>query len=145
MKTRNVLLLLLLGGFVALLLTSLGSSLSQYTDFRTAQTSGDDVHVVAQWVQRERASYDPNADRFEFFLQDTTGLVIKCVYEDPKPANFETAERIVVQGKYYDGAFLVSKIQMKCPSKYEDTQLDDGLKQQPAYYKTPETNPSFPG
>jgi cytochrome c-type biogenesis protein CcmE len=145
MKTRNLLLLIALGGFVAILVTSLSGSLSQYTDFRTAQTSGDDVHVVAQWVQRDRAQYDPTADRFEFYLQDTTGLVVKCVYEDPKPANFETAERIVVQGKYQNDAFLVSKIQMKCPSKYEDTQLEDGLKSQPAYYKAPETNPSFPG
>ncbi|MDX2062340.1 MAG: cytochrome c maturation protein CcmE [Bacteroidia bacterium] len=136
MKTRNLLLLVALAAFVAVLLLSLGSSVSQYTDFASARKAQGEVHVVATWVRRTEAAYDPARDEFRFYLADSLGTETPCVYPDPKPASFETAERVLVQGKYQGDAFQVSKIQLKCPSKYQETELA------PEGYGTPAATPN---
>lgn len=131
MKTRNLVLLVAIAALVVVLLFSLSQNLSQYTDLASAQAQpGREVHVVGQWVQREQASYDPATDRFTFYLKDSLGHVAQVVYLDPKPPNFEQADRVVVIGRAdaQSKAFVADKILMKCPSKYQENQL-------PAYTK----------
>ena len=49
-------------------------------------------------------------------------------YWDPKPASFEDAEKIVVEGYLNGEVFEAEHILMKCPSKYSDTNaLDQAL------------------
>lgn len=134
MKTRNLILLAAIAALCVVLVFSLSQNLSQYSDFATAQAQpGREVHVVGQWVQREQASYDPATDRFTFYLKDSLGTVSPVVYYDPKPANFEQADRVVVIGRAdaQTKAFVAEKILMKCPSKYQENQL-------PAYSKPEE-------
>lgn len=137
MKTRNLFLLIATAALAVVLVYSLSQNLSQYTDFATAQAQpGREVHIVGQWVQRDQIAYDPATDRFTFYLKDSLGTVAQVVYTDPKPANFEQADRVVVIGRCRpDGkTFDAEKILMKCPSKYQDNQL-------PAYSK-PEGQPA---
>lgn len=93
---------------------------SVYTTFTDAKTTGEDVHVVGSWVMREKSHYDANLDIFQFYMQDTTQQIALVKFHDPKPVNFETAERVVVQGKYEGDFFTADRIFMKCPSKYND-------------------------
>lgn len=69
---------------------------------------------------QDRAKYDNAQDLFTFYMQDTTGCTSLVNYYDPMPANFKSADRITVQGKYEGNAFVADKILMKCPSKYND-------------------------
>jgi cytochrome c-type biogenesis protein CcmE len=59
-------------------------------------------------------------------------------YNNPKPANFEEAEQVVVEGRNQDGTFVAENILVKCPSKYNDAQ---GLKQK-ASRSSQETPPT---
>lgn len=124
MNKLYIILLVLLAGFAAVMLVNFGSNASVYTDFKHAMDSGYEVHVIGTWVQRESVQYDAGIDQFTFFLQDTTQTTAKVIYNDPMPPNFESADRIVVQGSYHDGAFYADKIHMKCPSKYNTTDLE---------------------
>jgi len=55
-------------------------------------------------------------------MRDETGTVRKVRYNNPKPANFEEAEKVVVQGKSQNEVFVADNILVKCPSKYNDAQ-----------------------
>lgn len=120
MKTRNIIGLVVLAGFMALLLVSFGGNVSEYTDFQEAQKRESDVHVVAKWVRRDEARYDASRDLFSFYLQDTMNNVQLVHYYDPMPVNFDKAQKVVVSGKYQNGVFVADKVLMKCPSKYKD-------------------------
>ncbi|RMF53905.1 MAG: cytochrome c maturation protein CcmE, partial [Bacteroidetes bacterium] len=51
------------------------------------------------------------------------GWVARVRYPDPKPINFESAQKIVLIGQYRDSVFYAEKILMKCPSKYKEEQV----------------------
>jgi cytochrome c-type biogenesis protein CcmE len=123
MKPRNLIALILVIIFLVILLTSQLSNQSYYTDFETAKTSGDKVHVVATWVNREQSDYNADEDVFTFYLQDTLSQVALVKYHDPKPPSLESAEKVVIEGKFKGEHFEAEHIYLKCPSKYEDKAL----------------------
>ncbi|MFN8394715.1 MAG: cytochrome c maturation protein CcmE [Bacteroidia bacterium] len=125
MKSINIGLLIGIAAVAmvgVILFSTLGSSASvtKYASFAEAQKSGEVVHIAGKWVMQDRAKYDNGQDLFTFYMQDTTGGTSLVNYYDPMPANFKSADRITVQGKYEGNAFVADKILMKCPSKYND-------------------------
>ncbi len=80
-----------------------------------------DRSVQLQGFLGSTGAYDANG-KFTFDLQDKTGKMVKVVYSQPKPANFEQAISIVAIG-HYDQAqnvFLADELLVKCPSKYQE-------------------------
>jgi cytochrome c-type biogenesis protein CcmE len=67
--------------------------------------------------------YDADGN-FTFMLQDNTGQLVKVVYGEPKPANFEQAVSIVAIGHYDETrqVFMADDMLVKCPSKYQEMQ-----------------------
>ncbi|MEN3040329.1 MAG: cytochrome c maturation protein CcmE [Bacteroidia bacterium] len=115
-------------GVLVFLLMSLGDELTIYSDFRTAEKNpSKSYHIVAEWVNREQSYYDPQKDLFSFQAKDTLGTVRWVHYPDPKPINFDAAQRVVLIGRYQDTAFYAEKILMKCPSKYKEEQRSASL------------------
>ena len=51
---------------------------------------------------------------------DDNGNEMKVIYEGTIPNNFESAQSVVVTGKYKEGYFHAKDILTKCPSKYEE-------------------------
>lgn len=123
MKPRTLIALILVIVFLVVLLTSQLSNQSYYTDFNTAKSSGDKVHVVATWVDREKSNYNADEDVFTFYLQDTLNNVTLVRYHDPKPPSLESAEKVVIEGRHKGDYFEAEHIYLKCPSKYEDKAL----------------------
>lgn len=123
MNNRTLILIILTAIFMVVLMLNFASNTSIYTDFQTAKKSGEEVHIVAEWIKREQTHYDPQKDEFSFFLRDTLGNEAFVIYPDPKPVNFEQADKIVVIGKFQSDTFWANKILMKCPSKYENKNL----------------------
>ncbi|RMF53085.1 MAG: cytochrome c maturation protein CcmE, partial [Bacteroidetes bacterium] len=66
------------------------------------------------------ATYDPATNVFTFYMQDEHGNVRQVRYANPKPANFEDAERLVIDGYAQGDVFVAENILVKCPSKYND-------------------------
>ena len=121
MKKKTIFGLVLMVGFASLLLLSFGEQVTGYMNFDQAVESGARAHVVGEWVKEEHFSYDPAVNEFSFLMKDSEGGVMRVVYRDPKPANFEDAESVVVEGQMDGDVFEAEHILVKCPSKYNDT------------------------
>ena len=125
MKWKSILGLIAMAGFAGLLLFNFGSQVGGYMDFEQAEETRSQAHVVGTWVEDRSTRYDRSANVFSFYMRDESGTVQKVRYPNPKPANFEQAEKVVVEGQMKNGAFAASHILVKCPSKYNQAK---GLK-----------------
>jgi cytochrome c-type biogenesis protein CcmE len=126
MKWKSIIGLVAMAGFAGLLLMNFGSQVSGYMNFEQAAQTGSKAHVVGTWVEDRPTRYDRTANVFVFYMKDQSGTVRKVRYPNPKPANFEQAEQVVVEGRMDGQAFAADHILVKCPSKYNDAK---GLKQ----------------
>ena len=120
MRAKTIVGLVLLVGFASLLLLNFGQQVGGYMNFEQAEVSGSRAHVVGQWVEERSFQYDPNHNLFSFYMQDDAGTVRRVHYANPKPPNFEDAEKLVVEGRAEGDVFLAQHILVKCPSKYND-------------------------
>lgn len=123
MKTINIIILVVIAIAIAIFAGAYGDS-STYTDFNTARkNSGTEFHVVGKLNKSKPMVYEPekDANRFEFYLTDSLGNEAQVIYSEPKPTDFDRSDKVVVIGQFKepDGAFIASKILLKCPSKYE--------------------------
>jgi len=123
MNNRAILGIVAIAIFVVMLMMNVAANSSVYSDFKSAQKSGEDVHIVGSWVRKDEIKYDAQKDLFQFYLKDSLNQEALVHYYDPKPANFEQADKIVIIGKYKQDHFQADKILMKCPSKYEEKEI----------------------
>ncbi len=126
MKWKSIIGLIAMAGFAGLLFFNFGSQVSGYMNFEQAAQTGSQAHVVGTWVEDRPTRYDRSENVFSFYMKDESGTVRKVRYPNPKPANFEQAEQVVVEGTMNDDAFAADDILVKCPSKYNQKK---GLKQ----------------
>jgi cytochrome c-type biogenesis protein CcmE len=56
-------------------------------------------------------------------MKDEQGAVRQVQYLNPKPANFEDAEKLVIEGTANGDVFVANHILVKCPSKYNETNV----------------------
>ena len=126
MKWKTVIGLAAMLGFGTLLFVNFGSQVGGYMNFEQAARTGASAHVVGTWAEDRPTHYDRAQNAFTFYMRDETGTLQKVRYNNPKPANFEEAEKVVVQGKNQGDVFVADNILVKCPSKYNDAR---GLKQ----------------
>jgi cytochrome c-type biogenesis protein CcmE len=94
--------------------------------FRPYTTKIDEAIVSGRSVQLQgylgsKGAYDANG-KFTFDLQDSSGKMVKVVYSQPKPSNFEQAISIVAIGHYDEAqkVFIADEMLVKCPSKYQE-------------------------
>lgn len=126
MKLKTVIGLVALTGFAALLLLNFGNQVGGYMNFEEATDTGAKAHVVGTWAEDQPTHYDRSENVFTFYMRDEAGTVQQVRYANPKPANFEEAEQVVVEGHSQGDVFVADNILVKCPSKYNDAK---GLKQ----------------
>lgn len=123
MKTINIVILVVIAAAIAIFAGAYADS-STYADFATAKKNiGQEYHIVGTLNKEKPMEYEPmkNANRFEFYLLDSLGNEAKVIYSEPKPADFDRSNKVVVIGKFDtpEGDFIAKKILLKCPSKYE--------------------------
>lgn len=123
MKTINIIILIVIAVSIAIFVSVYNDS-SMYVDFNTAKkNSGTEYHIVGSLNREKPMVYNPeiNPNRFEFYMKDSTETEVKVIYNEPKPADFDRSDKVVVIGKFNDpaGDFIAQKILLKCPSKYE--------------------------
>lgn len=134
MKIGYIIGIVVIGIAIAIIVSTAGDA-STYVDFKEAKQMSSDgrqskVHVVGKLAKDSSGAivgmkYIPQLDPnyFEFQLVDMNGQMQKVIYSNPKPADFERSEQVVVIGTMKDGAFVCDKILMKCPSKYQETEF----------------------
>lgn len=120
MRPTTLLGIAFVGVFGFLVVNSFGSQVSGYETFTEAAESGRSAHVVGTWVETAPSAYDPDRNVFTFVMADEHGTTHQVVYPNPKPASFEDAEQVVVEGRMAGDVFEAEHILVKCPSKYND-------------------------
>lgn len=133
MKKGHIIGLGIIAIAIVIIMTSIGDA-SSYESFSTAwemKEDGDDkaIHVVGQLkkdVSGQVTGLEVGEDKtsFTFLLVDNEGTEQKVYYNEPVPADFQRSEQVVVIGSYREKEiFVADKILMKCPSKYQETDV----------------------
>ncbi len=120
MKTKTIVGLVMLIAFTSVLFLNFGEQVGGYMSFTEAEQSGAKAHVVGKWVEDAPIAYDAQSNVFHFTMRDDHGNVRSVQYSNPKPANFEDAEKLVIEGHSAGDHFVAENILVKCPSKYND-------------------------
>jgi len=125
MKTSSIIILIVMAAAIVGLVTfGLSSSdFSTYDSIASAKSKqGKFVHIIAKLDKSIPIEYDPvnNPNYLSFQIIDSLGTKTKVVYHNSKPAELETSERVVLQGKMQGDVFECKSITLKCPSKYKD-------------------------
>jgi len=125
MKKSSILGIVVIAIFIAMIISIYGDS-STYASFSEAQKTEAELHVVGQLNKEKELIYNPteNANYFSFYMLDEKGKECKVVFNGSKPQDFERSEQIVLTGKMVGQEFHASKILMKCPSKYNEQEVE---------------------
>ncbi len=132
MKPKTLIGVVAMIAFASVLLLNFGSQVGGYMSFADAEAAGTSAHVIGMWMPDRDVSYDRDSNVFSFWMQDEAGNIMRVEYPNPKPANFDDAERLVIEGKMRGDVFHASHILVKCPSKYNDERALQQM--QPASY-----------
>ncbi len=137
MKTTHIILLVVIAFAIGVIISLTGST-SSYVTFKDAQEmaangDNDKIHVVGK-LKKDAAGhlmgveYNPQIDPnyFKFVLVDAMNTAMVVVFDEPKPADFERSEQVVIIGSVKENVFVADKIMMKCPSKYTEKEIKEG-------------------
>lgn len=111
---------ILIAGFCALGFVELMKShIPYYTQVSKVRASeGKELQFMGSIVT-DAVRYDSENNILRFQLRDPKGEKLDVVYEGVKPANFDTAPRAVVVGKYEGSLFAAKQLLTSCPSRYQ--------------------------
>jgi cytochrome c-type biogenesis protein CcmE len=132
MKKIHIVLLVLIVGAIAVLISQL-PAMTTYESIADARDKpGKFVHVVAKLDKSQPVEYDAlkNPNYLSFVAIDSLGGTMKVIYNNAKPDNLEHSERLVLKGSMKSDHFECKEILMKCPSKYTDdpNRIQEGVK-----------------
>lgn len=133
MKRGHIIGLGIIGVAIIIIITSIGDA-STYESFSTAKSMAingntEAIHVVGQLKKDpkgEVVGIEVGQDKtsFTFVMVDNDGIEQQVYYNEPVPADFIRSEQVVVIGTYKtEEMFVADKILMKCPSKYQETDV----------------------
>ena len=126
MKKIHILGIVVIAVAIGVIFTSLQSS-ATYSDFAEASANPDtEYHVVGKLNKTAPIQYDAriNADECSFMMIDNKGIEKKVVLHKSVPQDFAKSEQIVLIGKMDRNEFHANEILMKCPSKYNEPNLN---------------------
>ena len=137
MKKSHIIALGVIAIAVAIIISTVGDA-STYVGFGEAEQvakegSTKSMHVVGTLKKDAEGKfvgmvYEPSVDpnRFEFVMVDSLNFESKVVYNQPKPADLDKSEKVVVVGKMDldQKCFKAEQILLKCPSKYNNNKLE---------------------
>ncbi|HYF69249.1 MAG TPA: cytochrome c maturation protein CcmE [Ohtaekwangia sp.] len=133
MKKSHILLIVVIAVAIGIIVSTAGDA-STYVGFDEAMQMSltgktKDIHVVGELkknIQGEVIGLEEGADKvsFSFIMIDDNGKEQKVDYNKPMPPDFIRSEKVVVIGSYDGNTFRASKILLKCPSKYEEQNIN---------------------
>lgn len=133
MKTTHIIGILVIAVAIVIIMTTAGDA-SQYLNFEDAKElaekgSKTQVHVVGQLKknhQGEIVGIEPSPDMlsFKFVMVDENGDEQTVFHPNPMPTDFMRSEQVVIVGGYKNEKFIADKILLKCPSKYQEENIE---------------------
>jgi cytochrome c-type biogenesis protein CcmE len=136
MKISHIVAIIAVAIGIGVVVSTAGNA-STYVNFEQANkmaSEGDDakVHLIGSLVKDAEGHvqgvvYNPQVDPnyLGFTLKDEAGKIQQVICNNPPASmqDFFRSEKVVVIGRMQEGTFVASEVLMKCPSKYEETQL----------------------
>lgn len=125
MKKSSILLIIVIAIAIAMILVIYTDS-STYSTFTEAKEKQTELYVVGVLNKEKELMYDPvkDANLFSFYMYDSDSTECQVVFNGAKPQDIERSEQIVLTGKMENNVFHASKILMKCPSKYNEDEVE---------------------
>ena len=125
MKKSSIILIGIIAIAIAMILVIYTDS-STYSTFTQAKEKNTELYVVGVLNKEKELVYDPvkDANHFSFHMYDNDSTECKVVFNGSKPQDIERSEQIVLTGKMEGDVFHASKILMKCPSKYNQDEVE---------------------
>ncbi|HLK14457.1 MAG TPA: cytochrome c maturation protein CcmE [Fimbriimonadaceae bacterium] len=97
-----------------------------YVDVEQAlANTGDGLHLLGS-IDKKSVHSNPLQREISFDLVDAKGKTMHVDYHGEAISNINEADKVVAVGHVKDGVFLSDKLNIKCPSKYEDKRPDAG-------------------
>ena len=131
MKFSHILGILVIAVAVIIIISTTGDA-SSYVDFKEAKamavSDSREIHVVGQLkkdAHGQVVGIVPAANQlsFSFLMIDEKGEEQQVFYNNPMPPDFLRSEQVVVIGRYQGDSFVAGQILLKCPSKYQEQEL----------------------
>ncbi|SRR5690606_30064879 len=125
MKKSSIILMVIIAIAIAMIIVIYTDS-STYSTFTEAREKQTELYVVGVLNKEKELIYDPIKDpnHFSFFMYDKDSVECQIVFNGAKPQDIERSEQIVLTGKMEGRVFHASKILMKCPSKYNQDEME---------------------
>ena len=133
MKKTHILAILVIATAIGIIVSTAGDA-STYVTFDQAYQlasagNNNSIHVVGELKKGENGEIiglekSPDNLSFSFVLLDESHKEQIVYYNEPMPPDFTRSEKIVVVGSYKGDRFIAAKILLKCPSKYQDKNLN---------------------
>lgn len=133
MKKTHIVIIVVIAVAIGIIITSSGDA-STYVTFDQAHEMAlagkkSNIHVVGQLKKDGQGNVigiQEGADKvsFSFILVDDAGREQKVNYNEPMPADLLRSEKVVVIGSYKGEDFNATKIILKCPSKYQEQNVN---------------------
>ncbi|SKC38552.1 cytochrome c maturation protein CcmE domain-containing protein [Ohtaekwangia koreensis] len=133
MKKSHIFIIVIIAIAISIIVSTADDA-STYVNFDQAYDmalAGKDnnIHVVGQLkkdTEGHVVGIQEGVDRvsFSFILVDDNGKEQKIEYNEPMPADMLRSEKVVVVGSYQGDQFKASKIILKCPSKYQEQNVN---------------------
>ncbi|MDH5476169.1 MAG: cytochrome c maturation protein CcmE [Cyclobacteriaceae bacterium] len=116
---------------IAIIISTTGDA-SSYVTFEEAKVSDDKVHVVGTLPKNENGEVEgihPSNDKlsFSFIMVDEDNQKQEVYYNEPIPTDFKRSEQVVIVGGYQGNVFVADKILLKCPSKYQEENVNASI------------------
>jgi cytochrome c-type biogenesis protein CcmE len=133
MKKTHIFIIIVIAVAIGIMVAT-SNDASTYVDFTTARELADDgkksdIHVVGELKKDSQGhvtGIEEGADKvsFSFIMVDDRGREQRVDYDEPMPADLLRSEKVVVVGSYEGHDFKASKIILKCPSKYQEKNVN---------------------
>jgi cytochrome c-type biogenesis protein CcmE len=133
MKKSHILIIIVIAAAVGVIMSTANDA-STYVTFDQAHQlathgSKNNIHVVGELkkdAEGHVVGIEPGADKvsFSFIMIDDNQREQLVIYKEPMPQDFTRSEKVVVIGSYAGETFIAEKILLKCPSKYQEKQLN---------------------
>lgn len=135
MKKTHLLGIIVIGIAIMIIISTAGDA-STYVSFDEAMELAEDgndnlIHVVGKLKKDAEGNVqgiEKSGDMlsFAFVMVDDKANEQRVIYNEPMPADFMRSEQVVVIGSYKKDYFVADKILMKCPSKYQEEDVQVG-------------------
>jgi cytochrome c-type biogenesis protein CcmE len=123
-KKIHIIILVIIAITIGIIVVSFGKKMSTYETFASAKEKMGTTFRVSAILDttQHKVMYDPmaNSNLLVFYAKDQNGEIQKVTFLDSKPEGFERSEKLMMIGRMTEEGFVCEKLQLKCPSKYED-------------------------